>query len=493
MESSTVPSDTINTIPACPEAPGVNLSLAEFSAMDEACNSYYNQTDGGGIELSINDYISIVMYIVIFIFCIVGNALVVITLMQHRRMRTVTNIFLINLSIGDLLLGVFCMPFTLSGQILKRFVFGAAMCHMILYFQVVSVGVSTFTLLSISIERFFAICRPLTSRRWQTVSHSVKMIIGCWVLALVIGLPVLFYSRHYSYLSHEGVDYYACREEYDTWELAVVYNLILLIIFFGLPGFIMCLAYLRITVTLFRGTKEQGKASSSTKAFSPTESSNGSLSKLHKKLSRLRSGSGGPSSQHIEQRNGSSSGWSRSLTIDEDEPMAVTTPSSQYSGAVRSTHTERNQEAKKKVVIMLICVVCEFFICFTPVWLINFVLLFDPKGVQENLGGAVRFFHLLMYVSTCCNPITYCFLHSKFRQSFLQAITCKKDKPEISDLLRSRTAKILAYKSRTGTNSLSSTSVNNTSSNQTLMTTCTPAQHYSGHSGQRNRLADAYL
>ena len=83
----------------------------------------------------------------------------------------------------------------------------------------------------------------------------------------------------------------------------------------------------------------------------------------------------------------------------------------------------------------------------------------------ENTGLLVelclfRLFHLLMYVSTCCNPITYCFLHSKFRQSFLQAITCKKNKPEITDLLRSRTTKILSYKSRTGTNSLSTTSTN---------------------------------
>ena len=156
MESSTV-----NIIPTCPVSLGTNLSLDELNGLSEACRVYNNQTDDG-IQLTINDYISIVAYIVIFIFCIVGNALVVITLMQHRRMRTVTNLFLINLSIGgekkedhfteliklvlvlllflffifvDLLLGVFCMPFTLSGQILKRFVFGAAMCHMILYFQ----------------------------------------------------------------------------------------------------------------------------------------------------------------------------------------------------------------------------------------------------------------------------------------------------------------------------------------------------------------------
>lgn len=38
-------------------------------------------------------------------------------------------------AVSDLLLGVFCMPFTLLGQILKNFVFGLTMCKLIPYFQ----------------------------------------------------------------------------------------------------------------------------------------------------------------------------------------------------------------------------------------------------------------------------------------------------------------------------------------------------------------------
>ena len=38
-------------------------------------------------------------------------------------------------AVSDLLLGVFCMPFTLIGQVLRNFVFGAAMCKLISFFQ----------------------------------------------------------------------------------------------------------------------------------------------------------------------------------------------------------------------------------------------------------------------------------------------------------------------------------------------------------------------
>ena len=38
-------------------------------------------------------------------------------------------------AIGDLLLGVLCMPFTLVGQLLRDFIFGSLMCHIIPYLQ----------------------------------------------------------------------------------------------------------------------------------------------------------------------------------------------------------------------------------------------------------------------------------------------------------------------------------------------------------------------
>lgn len=37
------------------------------------------------------------MYVAIFLLAVVGNALVVVTLVQNKRMRTVTNVYLLNL------------------------------------------------------------------------------------------------------------------------------------------------------------------------------------------------------------------------------------------------------------------------------------------------------------------------------------------------------------------------------------------------------------
>lgn len=77
----------------------------------------------------------LIMYSIIFLLATVGNSLVILTLVQNKRMRTITNVYLLNLAISDLFLGVFCMPFTLVGMILRNFMFGEIMCKLLPYLQ----------------------------------------------------------------------------------------------------------------------------------------------------------------------------------------------------------------------------------------------------------------------------------------------------------------------------------------------------------------------
>lgn len=82
-----------------------------------------------------NGRVQIPLYTIIFLLAVIGNSLVILTLVQHQRMRTITNVFLLNLAVADLMLGVLCMPFTLIGTILRDFVFGEVMCKLLPYLQ----------------------------------------------------------------------------------------------------------------------------------------------------------------------------------------------------------------------------------------------------------------------------------------------------------------------------------------------------------------------
>jgi hypothetical protein len=84
------------------------------------------------------------------------------------------------------------------------------------------------------------------------------------------------------------------------------------------------------------------------------------------------------------------------------------------------------QARQRRVVKMLFVVVLEFFICWTPIYAINTIALYWPKLIYKGLGyNGISFFHLLAFFSSCTNPITYCFMNSKFRESFLLLFRCQ--------------------------------------------------------------------
>ncbi|XP_049861885.1 cholecystokinin receptor-like [Schistocerca gregaria] len=171
-----------------------------------------------------------------------------------------TGVVLLLQAVSDLLLGVFCMPFTLVGQLLRNFIFGSAMCRLISYFQAVSVSVGVWTLVAISLERYFAICRPLKSRRWQTQFHAYKMIAVVWVASLGWSSPVLLASRLQP-MRDKGK--HKCREEWPTEALEHAYNLFLDAMLLLVPLLIMSLAYSLIVSKLWKGLRREIQHNSS--------------------------------------------------------------------------------------------------------------------------------------------------------------------------------------------------------------------------------------
>lgn len=94
---------------------------------------------------------------------------------------------------------------------------------------------------------------------------------------------------------------------------------------------------------------------------------------------------------------------------------------------LRRTNIEKSLQNKKRVIKMLFAVVLEFFICWTPVYIMNTISLFNSTIVYKGIGpSGVLYLQLLAYISSCCNPITYCFMNRGFRKAFLNLFRCFK-------------------------------------------------------------------
>lgn len=113
-------------------------------------------------------------------------------------------------------------------------------------------GVSCFTLVAISLERYFAICRPLQSRRWQTLSHSYRTIVVTWVFAFIAMVPIAVYTK----LNRLPSGNYMCTEVWDSpkWEKA--YAIVIVMVLLWFPIIIMVLSYSLISHTLWQGIKQ---------------------------------------------------------------------------------------------------------------------------------------------------------------------------------------------------------------------------------------------
>ncbi|XP_055384825.1 neuropeptide SIFamide receptor-like [Condylostylus longicornis] len=127
-----------------------------------------------------------VAYIIIFVAGLIGNCFVIAVIFRAPRMQTVTNFFIVNLAIADILVVIFCLPATLMGNIFVPWVLGWLMCKTVPYIQGVSVAASVYSLIAVSLDRFIAIWWPL---KQMTKGRARFMIFCIWVIALSSTLP----------------------------------------------------------------------------------------------------------------------------------------------------------------------------------------------------------------------------------------------------------------------------------------------------------------
>ncbi|XP_006870257.1 PREDICTED: gastrin/cholecystokinin type B receptor [Chrysochloris asiatica] len=399
------------SVPGPGPGPGASLCrpggllLNSSSASNISCESPRNRgTWTQELELAIR----ITLYAVIFLMSVGGNVLIIVVLGLSRRLRTVTNAFLLSLAVSDLLLAVACMPFTLLPNLMGTFIFGTVVCKAVSYLMGVSVSVSTLSLVAIALERYSAICRPLQARVWQTRSHAARVIIATWLLSGLLMVPYPVYTT----VQPVGARVLQCVHRWPSARIRQTWSVLLLLLLFFVPGVVMAVAYGLISRELYLGLRFDSDIDSESQ-------------------SRVRSQGGlqdrkGPDSAH---RNG----HCRLETGEDGDGCYVQLPRSRPALELSALTgpspglqpVQAKLLAKKRVVRMLLVIVVLFFLCWLPVYSANTWRAFDGPGAHRALSGApISFIHLLSYASACVNPLVYCFMHRRFRQACLE--TCSR-------------------------------------------------------------------
>ncbi|XP_055626043.1 neuropeptide Y receptor type 2 [Toxorhynchites rutilus septentrionalis] len=205
-----------------------------------------------------NDLVQMVfclLYSSIFILGIFGNVLVCYVVFRNKAMQSVTNLFITNLALSDILLCVLAVPFTPSYTFLGRWVFGKLICHTVPLAQGCSVYISTLTLTSIAIDRFFVIIYPFHPR--MKLSTCITIIVLIWTFALLVTLPYGLYMRLHDDINGTMLNQtlqedrlFYCEELWPSENMRKVFSIATSILQFVLPFIIMAFCYICVSIKL---------------------------------------------------------------------------------------------------------------------------------------------------------------------------------------------------------------------------------------------------
>ncbi|KDR18992.1 probable G-protein coupled receptor No18 isoform X3 [Zootermopsis nevadensis] len=113
--------------------------------------------------------------------------------MTTRRLRTVTNCFVMSLAVADWLVGIFVMPLKVALQIMGTWELGWVLCDIWISLDVLLCTASILSLCAISVDRYLAVTQPLNySRRRRSKRLALLMILAVWLAALAITCPPIF-------------------------------------------------------------------------------------------------------------------------------------------------------------------------------------------------------------------------------------------------------------------------------------------------------------
>jgi len=137
---------------------------------------------------------------------IIGNALVVLSVLTNPKLRTITNRFVASLACADLSVSALVMPLAVKVEVTGTWKLGPTLCDVWISLDVLLCTASILNLCAISVDRYMAVTRPLQTftGTWKHRRTANAMISAAWLSAVVITCPPLFGWREADRSAHIG-------------------------------------------------------------------------------------------------------------------------------------------------------------------------------------------------------------------------------------------------------------------------------------------------
>ncbi|XP_008549181.1 5-hydroxytryptamine receptor 1-like [Microplitis demolitor] len=393
---------------------------------------------------------------VIVIGTVIGNILVCVAVCLVRKLRRPCNYLLVSLAVSDLCVAILVMPMALLYEILGSWSFGPILCDLWVSFDVLSCTASILNLCMISVDRYWAITKPLEYGVKRTPRRMITCVGLVWLGAACISLPPLLILGN----EHKFV--------MGAWHCDVCqnfgYQIYATLGSFYIPLFVMIQVYYKIFCAARKIVLEERRAQRHLEAHCNLEieppvdhtsiinrplntdsqtAHNTPTIKQHRSSSAsttcsghaVKCFAGGPRKSNESQ---CPMLIKTEKTVVSSSTTLTNTPGNNKSTTVRnhlnstcsvssSSHQKklRFQLAKeRKASTTLGIIMTAFTVCWLPFFVLALVrpFLSDPKAIPKSLSSL---FLWLGYCNSLLNPIIYATLNRDFRKPFREILCCR--------------------------------------------------------------------
>ncbi|KAL1782385.1 chemokine XC receptor 1 [Sigmodon hispidus] len=186
---------------------------------------------------------TIVLYSLVFLLSMVGNSLVFWVLVKYENLESLTNIFILNLCLSDLMFSCL-LPVWASAQYWGWWL-GDFLCKLLNLIFSISLYSSIFFLTIMTIHRYLSVVSPISSLGIYSLRCRVLVTTSVWAASILSSIPdAIFYKVIASKCDYSELSGF----------LASVYQHN---IFFLLSMGIILFCYIQILRTLFRSKSKQ--------------------------------------------------------------------------------------------------------------------------------------------------------------------------------------------------------------------------------------------
>ncbi|CAM1296160.1 Htr4 (predicted) [Pycnogonum litorale] len=311
-----------------------------------------------------------------------GNLLVIVSVFRHHRLQVVTNYFVVSLACADMMVALLAMTFNASVQITQKWQFNHVACDIWNCFDVLFSTASILHLCCISVDRYYAIIRPLEYPLKITNRVVIIMLALVWISSGLISSIPIFLGW---YTTREHMQ--ERKENPDQCEFIVnkPYAVISSSVSFWIPCVIMVFTYLRI----YREATRQEKML--------YKSTIGPLQSMENVNQSLAAANGG-------HDNGKS----------DDHPRG----SDQSTPTKRTMHHKMKRERKAAKTLGII--MGAFILCWLPFFL---WYLSSTLSDSETPKEMVTLLFWIGYINSALNPVIYAYFNRDFRNAFKESLS----------------------------------------------------------------------